>query len=156
MNGRGFVFAWFLMLVLTVGAEAGVVPGKWEKVGVQPAGTQLLVTLRSGQEIHCVLRSLTEESLTVVDPVAGVMELSKMSVSRVSSWEKRSDGNSNGLLIGAGVGTLLGALSAGEVEVAGGNGAASIASSAGLCALIGYLVDKAHKKPELLYAAPRE
>lgn len=155
MGKRVSLILGFLTLLTVGSVESGVVPGRWEKLNSQPVGTQLLVTLRSGETIHCVFKGMTSDKLIVQDPVSGVLELSKVSLSRVTSWENRDDGKADGVAIGTGLGILLGALTAGEVEVAGGSGAASIVSSAGLGGFIGYLVDKAHTRPEVLYTASK-
>ena len=133
--------------------QAGVIPGRWEKVDSQTPSTGLMVILKSGERINCFFKSSDPESLTVVDPVAGERRIPKFDIARVEGTRIGPDSNTNGTLIGMVPGLLLGIV--GGAGGGDGNVAASAIALGGIGALIGYVIDYVIddnvQRPEVLY-----
>ena len=56
-----------LVVLLTTSLDAGVIPGRWEKLDSQPKATQIIVALKSGDRMECGFRSSGPDHLTVID-----------------------------------------------------------------------------------------
>lgn len=101
----------FTTLFLTIVAEAGVVPGRWEKVQAEKPGTEMIIRLVSGEEIRGAFREVGSDSLLVT--VAGSPRtLPKSEVAKITTAERRAGRLWKGALIGAGIGTVIGLIGA--------------------------------------------
>lgn len=153
MTMRTFVLFFALVFLVSSSLQAGVVPGRWEKVDSQASTTALVVMLKSGEWINCFLKQSDPESLTVVDPVNGERRIAKQDVDRVQTSQQVSDPVWDGILIGMLVGVVPGLLNQGEVKAGGGSRGAYWAYGLLLGGAVGYLVDKTREGPEVLYVA---
>ncbi len=152
MKTQSFISVITLLLLLTTSLQAGVIPGRWEKLDSQPPGKQIIVTLKTGDRMEWDFKSSGPDDLTVTDPSGTERKVPKSEVQTIDSVEKTGDSLLNGTLIGAAVcGTLFLIpliFSSGDADV--GAGGAWI----GFCAGMGAGIDALHKGTEVLYQAP--
>ena len=144
----GFV----LGLLLVTSAWAGVVPGKWEKVQAEKPGTEMIITMSSGDVIRGEYQEVGDEELLMT--VEGESRaVPKSAIAKITTAERRTGPLWNGPVIGAAVGGgLAGIVAAGLHESEGA------AAAIGLCALIGAGIglgaDAAYQTRITLYQAP--
>lgn len=140
------------------GGRAEVIPGSWERVEVLRRGSPLVVTLKSGDRLEGGFKALASGVLALTDSAGKEFSIPRSEVRRIVAQASR-DKLTNGALIGAGIG--LGAALAilaivgsadGYVLPSAKWGAPLLLSSVG--SLIGTLVDRAHKRQEMIYVAP--
>lgn len=149
-----------VLLFVTMSLQAGVIPGRWEKVAAERPGSTFLVSLRTGDRLECAFVQLTENSLIVSTPDGVEREYSKANVERITTIEKRQDGLANGAVIGA----LAAGIPAGIIALAAGasckdckkDAAIGFAVVTGIGAAIGLAVDASIKDQVTLYEAPPE
>ncbi len=139
-----------VFLVPLAALDAGVVPGRWEKLEAQPPGTAIRLTLRSGDERVAVFQDATPEALRVHAPGGVEMLIPKAAIAKVETRFKVEDTTGDGIAIGAAVGSILGATGSGAGDL---NRSGAIALIGIMGAGVGYLIDKAREKPETLYVA---
>jgi len=150
----------FAMVALTaVSLNAGVIPGRWEKVQALQEGYAVVVKLESGEGIKASYAGFTEEGLLLKRDSGEELEIPKAAVVTVTSQQRISnDGLGNGAIIGAAVGGGF-ALSAGLL-LAGGDEPGVVAAFTALYAAIGLGVgvgvDAVIKGHEVFYAARRD
>jgi hypothetical protein len=146
-----------LVQVTPTAGSAGLVPGSWEKVEGLRMGSLLVVTLKSGDRLEGALKDLTLGGLTLTAPSGQEFKVPRSEVGRIVA--KVKDGLTDGGLIGAGVG--LGAAMV-VLAIAGSRDGYILPSAkwgaplllSGLGSLGGMLVDRAHKRPQMVYVAP--
>lgn len=135
---------------------AGVVPGKWDKLIARSPGTEIIVTLTSGEQVEGTYQELGGESLLMT--VAGApRNIPKSGIAKITTAGQQ-DSIWNGALIGAAAGGIAAAVAVGTYSKnEGGNNnlwiAVPLCAGAGLAAGIG--VDSAFQGRETLYEAPR-
>ena len=56
MTARSSLSVVILVVLVTTSLQAGVVPGRWEKLDAQPVGTSIIVTLEGGDHMECDLK----------------------------------------------------------------------------------------------------
>ena len=159
----------FLLLPDSTLLQAGVIPGRWEKVDAQTPGTGLTVIMKSGDRFDCAFKELQMDTL-VVETSSGERRIPKVDIQRLETSELVSDpvkdGTLKGVVIGAVVvGVFGGLVGAADRSIWGGTGdqiqgalvvgAIGAGIGAGAGAAIGFTVDYAvkHKRPEVLYVA---
>lgn len=145
---------------------AGVVPGRWEKVGNLPEGSELVVTTVGRGEIPCRWGGFEGDSLVVTDMNGAELRIPRSGVERVETAQKVRDGRRDGTLIGAAAGFaggFLGLAAFNAHKTASGplwdGEAMGLYLSAGLLgmgagAAAGYAIDAAVEHREVLYQAP--
>ena len=107
MKVKNLIGVMVLVLLSLVSLQAGVIPGRWEKLDGQPSGTRMLVTLNSGERMDCALSSSGALDLTVTDQTGTERVLPKSEVRKiVSATREVRDNVMKGTLIGAIVGGL--------------------------------------------------
>lgn len=137
--------------------SAGPIPGSWEKVEGLRLGSPLVVTLKTGARLTGALKALTLGDLTLTDATGKEFLIQRSEVGTIVAQVR--DDLANGALIGAGVG-LTAALAA--LAIAGSGDGYVLPSAkwgaplllSGLGSLGGMLVDRAHKRQQLVYVAP--
>jgi hypothetical protein len=137
--------------------SAGPISGSWDKVEGLRVGSPLVVTLKSGDRFEGALKGLTRGGLTLTAPSGQEFEVPRSEVGRIVA--KAKDGLTNGGLIGAGAG--LGAAVV-ALAIAGSRDGYLLPSAkwgaslllSGVGSLGGMLVDRAHKRQQLVYVAP--
>jgi hypothetical protein len=137
--------------------SAAPLPGSWDKVEGLRVGFPLVVTLKSGDRFEGALKGLTRGGLTLTAPSGQEFQVPRSEVGSIVA--KVKDGLTNGGLIGAGVGLDAAVVA---LAIAGSRdgyvlpsakwGAPLLLSGAG--SLGGMLVDRAHKRQQLVYVAP--
>ena len=147
-----------LFLLLSISSlQAGVVPGRWEKLDSQGSGTQLIIILDSGDRMGCNFKSSSSGDLTVIDQTGIERILPKSGVRKIVSARRRvNDRVIRGGLIGAAVGALA-ILPFAVIFRDGGGGkevALDVLPFAGIGAGVGTALDLAIKEREVLYTAP--
>ena len=155
MNAQSFISVITLAVLVAPPLHADVVPGRWEKVDTLPPEAEIIVTLKAGARLECVLKESGADDLTVITSTGGQLKVAKSEVEEVETIEK--DGVRDGVLIGAAIGfagpvivTLVSGVDRTEVSL----GFAVGVIGAGVGAAVGYLMDKSHKGTEVLYQAP--
>lgn len=158
----GVVF-WVPWALWGTGLQAGVVPGRWEKVERLDAGTPVVLVLKTADRIEGEYHGLNPESLRVVSVQGHELELPRETVQKVLRGEKVRDSLRNGTLMGAAIGFGAGFASAylyalsvtasGPVfyKEAVSHYVAVGLIGGGIGALTGALVDAAQKTAEVLY-----
>jgi hypothetical protein len=142
--------------------HADVIPGRWDKVHSQAAGTDLVIKLKAGERIEGSYDRADPDNIIVRDQQGVERRIRKMDVARVEAGAGPPGSGRRGALIGAvagaapmaALGALLGhGFGGGAGDTA--QGAAILGGlGAGIGALVGYAVGKAHKDAETLYVAP--
>ena len=150
-KSRTAVIVLILVGLLSVPAQAGVIPGRWEKVQTLPLGPQITVEVKNGDRTEGQLEGLSpsELSLRTGSAQAGIP---RADIDRITTRE--ADRLSNGGAMGAVVGVVLiwGLAFARLVSFSGGlSGTALIAVSG---AGIGARVDALKKTEVVLYQTP--
>ena len=148
-----------LTILATATLEAGVIPGRWEKVDGLQEGTRIVVEIKSGDRLEGAFKGSSPQELTVTDPAGSDRQVPKTAVAKIVTAEKVKDGLTNGMLIGMGVGT---GVAVGAVALAtGGVSEECIVCGLAICAGfaggwgIGAAIDAIHQGPEVLYQAPK-
>jgi hypothetical protein len=156
------VFAYFALIAITTSwLNAGVVPGRWEKVEALEEGYPIVVMLQNRERIEAAYSGLTDESLLLVKNDGEELDLPKVGVIKVESRDKlRNDSVGDGALWGAIVGggvtaVVLAAYSRHE-DVGAGLAAYSIALSSGIGMGVGVGLDAMVKEPKIFYEAPQK
>ena len=146
-----FVFANFTLI------QADVVPGRWEKVDSQVAGTPLVFILKSGERIGGVFKKSEADSLTVAEAGVSERRILKADIGRVESSQRVTSVKHDtlvGMVCGFAPAAVFGVLigrafenTTAGVVLFGGIGA-------GIGAAVGYAVGKAtQERIEVLYIA---
>ncbi len=136
--------------------EAGVIPGRWEKLDSQPSGTPILVTLRSGERMNGALKSSGPLDLTLTDQTGAERILPKSEVRKIVSAKRIvRDRVIRGSLIGAAIGGLAVLPLAAIIENETGRRDATLAvlGYAGIGAGVGAAIDWVIKEREVFYRA---
>jgi hypothetical protein len=136
--------------------SAGLIPGSWEKVEGLRLGSPVVVTLKTGARLAGSLKALTLGALTLADATGKEFIIPRSEVGTIVAQVR--DDLANGVLIGAGVG-LSAALAA--LAIAGSRDGHVLSSAkwgaplllSGLGSLGGMIVDRAHKRKQLVYVA---
>ena len=154
-----------LIQMFTTQIQASVIPGKWEKVESLSQGYQIVVTLKSGDQIEGSYQGDSPEELTVTDQKNETRQIPKAEVALITSRNKVGDSLANGALIGSAAGFgagFLGFIVANNAVTASGDWwdgeAAAYATclglvGAGIGLIIGSSVDGAMRRQELIYQA---
>ena len=159
MKTQSFVSVITLLLLLTTFLQAGVIPGRWEKLDSQPPGKEIIVTLNSGDRMEYTFKSSGPDDLTVTDPSGTERKVPKSEVQTIDSVEKTGDSLLNGTLIGAGVGgaislfPLIYTMIRSDTDVGAGT-MAFVGATIGFGAGMGAGIDAVYRRPEVLYQAP--
>ena len=146
---------WLLLAnALMFAGEVPIPQGRWEKVHRESPGTGLVVTLHGGERIECFLKSLSEQTITVITTETKEREIPKVAVQQIVTAEKRSGPLWNGAIIGAAVPTVILAIAAAKTpkDSRGGLGAAFVLCG-GIGALIGVAIDAVSRGQITLYKA---
>ncbi len=141
------------ILLLTGALMAGSIPGRWEKLEVQSPGRGLSITLKSGEQLSGFFKILDATALSITNPAAGERRIPRGEIQRVETMGTVNDSVADGTAIGAAIGLGIGALGVSQADGTAGGKAGGLAFFAGLGALIGLLIDKGTKGPEVLYKA---
>ena len=149
----------FPLLVCSLPA-AEVIPGKWQKVDLLPAGSPIIIKTRYGEKLECAYFDSNRESILIVETGAGQRRIRKEDVESIIA-QKYDDRLLNGALIGLSVGVAVALLTAALSKDALHRSRVDIAlfGSAlfGLSGMgIGALVDFHHKGSEVIYVAPKK
>ena len=158
MKTQSFVSVITLLLVLTTSLQAGVIPGRWEKLDSQPPGKEIIVTLNSGDRMEYTFKSSGPDDLTVTDPSGIERRVPKSEVQTIVSAEKTADSLLNGLLIGLGIGAASGTLAIGctdDPECVANVRIVLVPVGAAIGALTGALIDRSISKSQLIYQRPK-
>jgi hypothetical protein len=135
---------------------AGVVPGSWEKVEPLPAGSPLVVTLKTGGQVEGAFKALQPDTLTLADPAGKELIVPRSAVLRIAA--RASDKLTNGAVVGAGIGlgaalTVLAIVASEDGYVLPSAKWAAPLLLSGLGSLVGILADRAHKIDEVIHVA---
>ncbi len=161
------VFSGALSIMILTGAwvQAGVVPGRWEKVEALPAGTELTITLNSKERLEGPLRSTGSDELVLGSEGGEDLRLPKSGIVKITSGDRTArdsvtDGLLWGTLVGAAVGVpwLIWGLSyeGGESDDARAIGTGLCLMSVGIGAGVGLAADAARKGHEVFYVAAED
>jgi len=138
-------------MLLVSYAWAGVVPGRWEKVQAERPGTEMIITMTSGDVIRGNYQEVGEQELLMTVEGAS-RSLPKSGIAKITTAERRTGPLWNGPVIGAAVGGGLAGLAAARLEGDGAAGAIAICALIG--AGIGLGLDAAYQTRITLYKAP--
>ena len=160
MKGRIFLTLAVFAALIPASPQAGVVPGRWEKIDRLPSGQQIIVTLNSLDRIEGKFKNSGPDSLTLTDPSGVEKKVAKSEVRKIVSGARVKDSLNDGALIGMGVGlgvalALLAAAASGddsEVLTSAKWGAPLLGIGAGLG--VGIAIDASQKRAEVLYQSP--
>jgi hypothetical protein len=137
--------------------HGGVIRGSWEKVEALQRDFPLVVTLKTGDRLEAAFKSIEPAMLVLTNRAGQEFSIPLSTVARVAA-QQTADSLTNGAAIGAGIGVgvavaVLAALGSqdGYVLPSAKVGAPLLLAGAG--ALLGALVDRAHKSEKVLYLA---
>ena len=162
MNTRTASGILILVTMATSSLQAGVIPGRWEKVQALEEGYAVKVKLESGEGIKASYAGFTEESLLLKRDSGEELEIPKSAVVTVTSRERVSnDGLGNGAFIGAAVGlgvalAMLAAAASKEGEVLSSAKWAGPLLGIGVGLGAGLAIDASLKGKEVFYQAPKK
>jgi hypothetical protein len=148
-----------LLVLATASLQAGVIPGRWEKVEALHAGYPIVVTLESGERLRAVFDGLSEKGLLLTKGDKQGLDVPKAHVVKIEGQEKiENNGLGNGAIIGAvvGGGFGLGAALACACEDEAGFVAVATALYGAIGTGVGVGVDALFKSREVLYKAPKK
>ncbi len=97
-----------LTAVLITSLQAGVVPGRWDKVDNLALPVDVIVMLKEGERVEGSLTNRTVESLLIQTSSAYSQTVQRGMVRRVMKAERVPDSTRNGTFIGSGVGFGIG------------------------------------------------
>ena len=154
MKTRSFVSVITLLLLLTTFLQAGVIPGRWEKLDSQPPGKEIIVTLKIGDRMECDFKSSGPDDLTVTDSSGRERKIVKSEVHKIERTG-HNDSLGDGTLIGAGSGSLIGLIPS-LICFSGGDPRCFVYTvlGAGAGAGLGAGIDALYRGHEVLYQAP--
>jgi len=146
------------VLMLTTSVQAMVIPGRWEKVAAEKTGSNIIMTMMTGDRMECTFTSLSPDSIIVSTPDGVEREYSKANVARITTADKRQDSLANGAAIGA----ASAGIPAGLIAIAclaaktctGSQVGGALPIYMGIGAGIGLAVDAGVKDYATLYIAP--
>ena len=152
------IFLCGVMPVLSKTNFESVPPGNWAKVKSLSQGLEISLKMKYGDKMKGEYKGLDEETIRIkLDGEEKVYP--KKDVSEIYLTNVR-DSNSNGTLIGFGIGAALlgtyGGIAIKDNTNEGGIAAAALVGAGiggGIGALIGYVADDQHKGRELIYRA---
>ena len=157
MKTQSFISVITLLLLLSPSLQAGVIPGRWEKLDSQPPGKQMIVTLNSGDRMEYTFKSSGPDDLTVTDPGGTERRVPKSEVQKIVSREKHKDSYLDGLLIGLGVGVGV-AFAIGrdpdDPEAEAIKTGVAMLLGIPIGAAVGGVIDNYHRGAEVFYQAP--
>lgn len=147
-----------IVLLAGVSAQAMVVPGNWNKVAAEKPGSNIILTLMTGDVLECSFVSLSTDSIVVSTPSGEERKYGKDNVARVTTVDKRTDSLGNGTALGA----LIAGIPAGIIAGAclssktctGSQVGVALPIYVGIGAGIGLAVDAAIRSEVTLYKAP--
>ena len=147
-----------VMLCLSSMLNAGVVPGRWEKVAAENLGSKFIITMQSSERIDGYFKGMSEDNLvlTLLDGKERLVR--KADVAKIITAERRMGSLVNGLAIGAASGAAIPAIFfAGEhCCYSPGYIAGTIALWGLIGAAIGVGIDAAIQGHITLYQAPKD
>jgi hypothetical protein len=163
MGRRCCIGAVGIILLASSILNAGVIPGRWEKVAAENKGTNLIITLKGGERIEGFFKSLTADAIVVEPPGVGDRTIPRTAVAKIITADKRSGDLTNGTVIGAVVGAsivgvpLIIVAASGEMHGSDAGGVILLLLlSTGIGALAGLGIDAAVKGQVTLYEAPKD
>ena len=98
----GFV----VLVIAATSLNAGVVPGRWEKLDRLEPGSKIILTSKAGDRIRYTFKGSDSTSLTVRPRGGGELVIPKSHVTKIVQQNSRS---SKPAWIGAGIGAAAGA-----------------------------------------------
>lgn len=155
MSAKNAAVVFVIVLMSSTLGQAMVVPGRWEKVASEKAGSRLIVTLKTGDYMECAFVRLSDDSLIVSTPNGVEREYSKANVARITTADKRMGSLVNGTIIGAAVVGIPMAIFASSVSGSGTEKANAVLLMTGIGAAIGLAIDAGVKGYITLYEAPK-
>ena len=154
-----------LAALLATSLQAGVIPGRWDKVDSLDLPVDVIVLLKEGKRVEGSLTVRTEESLLIQTSRRDTLTLQRRTIRRVMKAERTPDSTRNGTLIGTGVGFGIGfgtmvavekSVTASSFELAEENLSLAILGGligAGVGAVSGWAIDRHEPTHEVLYKA---
>lgn len=140
-------------LMVFATALAGVVPGRWDKVQAEKPGTEMIVTLTSGDEIRAMYQEVgTDELVVAVD--GSQRALPKPGIAKITTAERRTGPLWNGPLIGAAICGTIAAIGVAAYPDRDSDMWGFVPIWAGIGAGIGLGIDAAVQSRITLYKAP--
>jgi len=103
--------AFAFVLIVSTSLQAMVVPGRWEKVAAEKPGSNIILTLKTGDHLECAFVRLSPDSITVTTPDGHERKYSKDNALRITTADKRQDSLANG----AGIGALIAGIPTGII-----------------------------------------
>ncbi len=142
----------FLLAVSVSAVQAGVVPGRWEKVLAEKPGTEMIITLASGDQIRGAYQELGDQELLVT--VEGASRaLPKSGIAKITTAERRTGPLWNGPVIGAAIGGGIPLIASAGLEHRDGIEVVALFGAL-IGAGIGLGIDAAYQTRITLYKAP--
>jgi hypothetical protein len=138
-------------------SRGGVIPGSQEKLEALPAGSPLVVTLKSGERLEGAFKAVGPALLTLTDRAGMEFSIPMAQVEKITARGTR-DRLTNGVAIGAGIGlgaalAILAAAGSQDGYVLPSAKVAAPLLLSGVGGVVGALVDRAHKGEQVLYRA---
>lgn len=144
-----------VLVLRSVGLEAQVIPGRWEKLDTAVVGTEIIVRLQTSMSIEGRFQRSTPDEIIVVTG-AGEIHVAKLDVREITTTQFYGDSLKNGALLGGGIGlgvalSLLAVAASGEGYVLKSAKWAGplVGFGSGLGA--GVAIDAGRKQREVLY-----
>ena len=154
-----------IFLIAAAPLRAQAIPERWEKVEKLLPGTQVVVTLKTGDRLECAFQAVSQDAIHVSEPGGKDLIFPKSAVNTIQGATQVQDRLCNGALIGAVIGAtvaMAGFYAFARSKTASGpviydEGAGYLLGSALLGGAggggIGALIDRQITRHEILYRA---
>ena len=151
-NYRTVAIVLILVGLLSVSAQAQVIPGRWEKIEALGVGPPIIVDLKSGDRLEGKFAALFPSELSLRNGSAQAA-IPRADIRRITTREP--DPLTNGILIGAGIGGgIAGAIGPLSNDWHPGSRVLMALMGAGIGAAIGVGGDALKNTDVVLYQAP--
>jgi hypothetical protein len=155
MRSKESITLVMVMILMNSTLNAGVVPGRWEKVAAENLGSKFIVTMQSGERIDGFFKGLTEVNLNLAMLDGRERAVRKSEVIKVITAEKRMDSLTNGFVIGMAVGAGIPLIAAASTHESGAWVAVATIVYGLIGGAVGVGIDAVVKGHITLYEAPK-
>ncbi len=91
MKTQSFISGIALVVLLSTSLQAGVIPGRWEKVETLGQGAEIIITMKSGDRLEGAFRHPDAEALFVVEVNGSERQILELPLHRLKAVDSTCD-----------------------------------------------------------------
>ena len=91
MKTQSFISVIALVVLLSTSLQAGVIPGRWEKVETLGQGAEIIITMKSGDRLEGAFRHPDAEALFVVEVNGSERQILELPLHRLKAVDSTCD-----------------------------------------------------------------